>query len=161
MPRTCSICRHPRKGDINQALVDGGTYRSISKEFDVSPPALLRHKKDHLPASLVRAREAREAASADALLADVCKLKRQAGRILRQSQRDGDRRTSLAAIRELRGVIELLGKLAGELREVPTVNVLVSSQYLELRQTITTTLAPYPEARAAAARALKDLPDAE
>ena len=161
MPRRCSVCDHPRKGDIDQALVRGKPYRSVAKQYDVSPPALLRHKRAHLPTSLVRAYEAKEAAQADNLLADMCKLKMRAERIFRKAEKSGDDRIALAALREARGIVELLAKLAGELREGPTVNVLVSPQYLELRQTIITTLAPYPEARAAVARALKDLPDAE
>jgi hypothetical protein len=110
---------------------------------------------------MVRAREAKDAASADALLADVCKLKKRAERIFRKAEKSGDDRIALAALREARGTVELLARLAGELREGPTVNVLVSPQYLELRQTIITALSDHPEARAAVARALKDLPDAE
>jgi hypothetical protein len=113
-----------------------------------------------LPASLVRAHEAKEVAQADNLLAEICKLKRRASRILRKTEKDGDHRTSLAAIRELRGVIELLAKLSGELRDGPTVNVLVSPQYQILQQTILQSLAPYPDARVAVAKALKELPDA-
>jgi hypothetical protein len=114
---------------------------------------------------LQRVRKANEAAHAEtlleALLADVRRLKKRAERIFLKAEKSGDDRIALAALREARGTVELLAKLAGELKEGPTVNVLVSPQYQILQQTIIQSLSPYPEARAAVAKALKDLPDAE
>lgn len=160
MPRRCSICDHPQRDAIDNYLVEGGSYRSIAKQFDVSAPATLRHKRNHLPASLVRAHEAKQAASADNLLANVCKLQKRAERILRSAEKSGDHRVALSAIRELRNTIELLARLAGELQEGTTVSVLISPEYQLMRTTIINTLAPFPDARVAVANALKELPHA-
>jgi hypothetical protein len=160
MGRHCSICDHPRRGEIDKALVAGVPYRAITGQKNITRSALLRHKKHHLPRSLIRARQAKETASANNLLADVCNLKRRAERIFRKAEKSGDDRIALAALREARGTVELLAKLAGELQDGPTINVLGSPQYQILQQTIITTLAPYPEARVAVAQALKELPDA-
>ena len=78
-------------------------------------------------------------------------LQRRTLRILDSAEKAGDRRTALAAIREARGNIELLGKLAGELQEGQTVNVVVSPGWQRVRATVITALLPYPEARAAVA----------
>jgi hypothetical protein len=86
-----------------------------------------------------------------------CRLQRHANSILSKAEMSGDLRTALAAIRELRGTIELLARVTGELQETTQVNVLVSPEYLELRTIILRTLAPYPEARVAIASALRNV----
>ncbi|MDP9359694.1 MAG: hypothetical protein M3R02_31305 [Chloroflexota bacterium] len=60
MPRTCTVCAHPQRASIDHALVAGEPYRAIARRFAASPDAVLRHKTAHLPADLVRAREAEE-----------------------------------------------------------------------------------------------------
>ncbi len=157
MPRRCTICDHPDREEIDNELVEGKPYRSIAKRFNVSAPATLRHKRSHLPAKLILAKKAKEAASADRILANVCKLKSRTERIFRKAEKAEDHRIALSAIRELRNTIELLAKLAGELKDGTTVNVLVTPEYRSLRTTIISTLAPYPEARVAVANALKDI----
>jgi hypothetical protein len=96
----------------------------------------------------------------DMLLANVCALQRRAESILRTSETAGDLKIALAAIRELRGVLEIMARMAGELRDTPNVNLLISPEYQNLRQLIVEALAPYPEARRAVAQVLRELPDA-
>jgi hypothetical protein len=52
MARTCTICFHPRRIEIEGALIDGGpgnSYKEISKRTDVKAAALLYHKENHMP----------------------------------------------------------------------------------------------------------------
>lgn len=49
MARVCTICSHPQREAIETTLVKGGSNRSIAKQFGVSPSAVLRHARDHLP----------------------------------------------------------------------------------------------------------------
>ena len=58
------------------------------------------------------------------------------------------------AIREARGSLELLGKLAGQLQEGPTVNILVSAEWRGLQTVILKALEPHAAARLAVAEAL-------
>jgi len=58
--------------------------RNIAKQYFVSAASLHRHKKDHLPAKLVKAQEAREIAKADSLLDQVIELRDKALSILTQ-----------------------------------------------------------------------------
>jgi hypothetical protein len=74
--------------------------------------------------------------------------------ILERAEKAGELRTALSAIREVRGNLELLAKLLGELRENPTVNLVVAPQWLTLRATILQVLEPYPDARNALCVAL-------
>jgi len=159
MPRRCTVCDHPQRHGIDGALVTGAPYRSIAKRFELSESAVYRHKTEHLPAHLLRAREAEEVAHADDLLEQVRHLQTHALDILACAEKAGDLRTALAAISQARGNLELLGKLAGELDERPQVNVLVSPEWLELRAVIIGALSPHPGAREAVLRAIEGAED--
>src|SRR3712207_3895958 len=133
MPRRCTACDHPERHSIDGALVTGAPYRSVAKRFGLSESAVYRHKTEHLPAHLLKAKEAGEVARADDLLDQVRNLQVHALEILERAEKAGDLRTALAAISQARGNLELLGKLAGELDERPVVNLNVSPEWLELR----------------------------
>ena len=117
MPRTCTVCTHPDREEIDKALLDGGPYRVIAVRFGASASAVYRHKREHLPRALVRAVEAREAEHGANLLDQLQDLQRRALCILDQAEAAGDLRTALAAVREARGCVELLGKATGQLVE--------------------------------------------
>lgn len=115
MPRRCSICTHPEKAAIDTALVAAEPFRHIAARYGTSTGALQRHKKDHLPASLVLAQGAQEVAQADDLLGQVQALQVKALSILAQAEKAGELRTALAAVREARACVELLAKLLVEI----------------------------------------------
>ncbi len=138
MPRMCTVCAHANRLVIDHTLVAGQeALRTIADRFSVSKTALVRHKEKHLPATLAKAREAEEVASADDLLSQVRDLQNRAFAILDVAEGTGDLRTALGAIREARSNLELLAKLLGELDERPQVNVLISPEWLSLRTIIT------------------------
>jgi transposase-like protein len=155
MPRRCTVCEHPERHGIDEALVTGAPYRSVARRFELSESAVYRHKTEHLSAHLLKAREVEEAARADDLLVQVRNLQAHALDILERAEKSGDLRTALAAISQARGNLELLGKLAGELDERPVVNLNVSAEWLELRAVIVGALEPYSEARGAVLRAIE------
>ena len=155
MPRRCTVCDHPERQLIDEALVTGAPYRSVAKRFGLSESAVNRHKTDHLLAHLLKARQVEEVAQADDLLEQVRHLQAHALDILERAEKTGDLRTALAAISQARGNLELLGKLAGELDERPVVNLNVSPQWLELRAVIVGALEPHPAAHRAVLRALE------
>jgi transposase-like protein len=160
MPRRCTVCDHSQKHSIDEALVTGIPYRSVAKRFGLSESAVYRHKTEHLPAHLLKAREVEEAARADDLLDQVRHLQTHALDILERAEKAGDLRTALAAISQARGNLELLGKLAGELDERPVMNLNVSSEWLELRTVIVGALEPHPAAQRAILRALESVGNA-
>jgi transposase-like protein len=157
MPRRCTVCDHHERHDIDEALVTGAPYRSVAKRYGLSDSAVYRHKTEHLPAHLLKAREAEEVAQADDLLEQVRHLQGRALEILERAEKSGDLRTALAAISQARANLELLGKLAGELDERPVVNLNVSPQWLELRAVIVGALEPHPAAHTAVLRALESV----
>ena len=159
MPRRCTVCAHLQRQDIDELLVSGAPYRSVAKRFGLSESAVYRHKTEHLPAHLLKARKAEEVAQADDLLDQVRHLQVHALDILERAEKAGNLRTALSAISQARGNLELLGKLAGQLDDRPQVNLLVSPEWLELRAVIIGALSPHPRAREAVLRAIEGAGD--
>jgi transposase-like protein len=157
MPRRCTVCDHQKRHSIDETLVTGASYRSVAKRFGLSESAVYRHKTEHLPAHLLKARKVEEVAQADELLDQVRHLQTHALDILERAEKAGDLRTALAAISQARGNLELLGKLARELDGRPVVNLTVSPEWLELRAVIVGALEPHPAAHRSVLRALESV----
>lgn len=232
MPRPCSVCTHPERSAIDKALVAGTALRNIAERYGTSATTLHRHKAEHLPATLARAKQRSEEAHASALteqiqaqeaqeqahgrdvmveleccfervnkLLDACDLWLQdpdepsryslepradeisviyvekvgrttlrrkaalstllerlavAGTVIErvEGKHADPRYLLLKTASGLKGQVELLAKLMGQLDERPQVNVLVAPQWLEVREALLTALLPYPEVRVAVAGAL-------
>ena len=150
------MCEHPKREEIDRALVGETSNLSVSSLFGVSESAVRRHKGNHLPAKLVMAQAAEEVAEADALLDQVGDLQRRTMAVLEAAELSHEHRTALAAIREARGNLELLAKLIGQLDERPVVNLNVSPEWLQLRAVIVGALEPHPEALGAVVGALSE-----
>jgi hypothetical protein len=160
MPRSCTVCNHPNRDAIDEALVAGEPSRQLAARYgSLSRPAIQRHGENHLPARLVMAHAAEEVAQADTLLEQVRDLQQQALAILDKAEEAGELRTALSAIREARGNLELLAKLLGELDERPVVNLNLSPEWLELRTAIVLALEPHPDALSDVLRALESTPN--
>lgn len=154
MPRPCTVCRHPDRAAVDAALVDGEPVRTIAGRFGLSHNAVLRHRDGHLPESMAKAREAADVVRGDALLSQVRELQARALAILAAAEKAKDGRLALQAIREARGNLELLGRLAGELQAGVTVNVLGSGEWVRVRGMILAALEAHPAARLAVADVL-------
>jgi len=157
VPRTCTVCQHPQLAEINKALMDRESYRSIAQRFAASPDAMYRHKVEHMPAAVVKAHEAKEVAQADDLLAQLKGLRSKAVGILLAAEQAGDLRTALLAIREARACLETLLEVEGELNRRPQVNLTISAEWVEVRAVLMQALASYPDARAAVGQALLEV----
>ena len=157
MPRKCTICHHVEREEIDAALVRRDTFRNIAAQHGVSTSALVRHSDDHLPKALLKARDVAEVAAADNILGQMQDLRERALAILTKAEDSDDLRTALGAIRECCRCIELLGRLAGELQDGATVNIIISPEWKALQTAILGALEPYTDARLAVAGALADM----
>ena len=155
MPRACSICTHDQYHAINVALVQRETYCAISREYGLGRDALRRHAKEHLPELLARSRDAVEVAEADDLLSRIEALQSRTLAVLEAVEGTDNHSIALAAIREARSNLELIGRVTKELESVPTLNLHLNPQWLELRAVIVTALESYPQARESVLRALE------
>lgn len=157
MPRVCSICTHPERPVIDRALVTGEPYRRIAQRCGVSPDAVNRHKRDHLPAAMVQAATETDVRQALDVVAQLKAINAAALIVLRDARGTGDGALALKAIDRIQRQIELQAKLLGDLDERPVVNVLVQPEFQRVQVAIVAALAPYPEARAAVGDALAAL----
>ena len=150
MPHPCTVCQHPRRDAVDRHLVSGRSNRGVAREYGLGREAVRNHRARHVPQTLTRAREAREEAHADDLLAQVRHLHDRALHILDEAEAADDHRSALGAIREARAAVELLAKLVGELDERPVVNVtnlLASVEWQRVQALVIDVLEPHPEAR--------------
>jgi transposase-like protein len=130
MPRTCTVCRHSERAQIDNALVSGtGTFRSLASRFGLSASSVRRHRRDHLPDTLVRAHAAKEIADAESLADQARALRARTLRLLAKAEADGDTENELAAIRELRALAELEHR--GTMHNDATVPIAVVQEYVQ------------------------------
>ncbi|MEO8391493.1 MAG: hypothetical protein ABI700_00735 [Chloroflexota bacterium] len=155
MAQRCTTCAHPDHVAIDKLLVNGAPSVEIARQYGLNERAVRRHAETHLPATLVQAAQS-DADLADLdVLTEVKRLYNLTMGVLKANEKDG--KMSLAAIREARPILALLGELLGQLDRRPQVNVLISPQWITIRAEVLKALIPYPEARAAVAAALLEV----
>jgi len=154
MPRTCTVCVHQDREAIERALVAGASAQKVSALFRVSPDAVQRHRAEHLPAAVRQARTDAEERQALDVLMQLKAINGASLHILHEARQKRDPQTALKAIDRIQRQIELQAKILGELDERPTVSLVVSPEWAQVRATLLVALAPYPEARVAVASRL-------
>jgi hypothetical protein len=113
--KVCSICNHSNRSAIDKAMVDGQSLRVIAGQTGTAKSALDRHKK-HLAPALVVAKQAERVSESTGLLSRIERLMSRLELICQAATMERDWLPAIAASRELRGCLELLGKLNGELK---------------------------------------------
>ena len=175
MPRTCTICTHEDRAEIERALVHGEPFRNVAVRFGTSASSLHRHKNFHLAPHLAKAfeaanvtraaelvqesevRKARDLGAALDVAAQLRGINAVCLEILQKSRTDGKHSISLGAVDRIHRQLELQSKLLGELQDGgPTVNVLINPEWHQVRVNVLAALSPYPEARSAVAKVLTD-----
>lgn len=159
MPRSCSVCGHSDRVQIDREIVAGIAYRDIAGRFELSKSAIERHAGEHIAELISRSRELRDFVDADQLVGELRVLRETTLGILEEARIGGEHSVALSAIGRLQQQAELVARLLGELVErqrVETVDLAVSDRWKRLRSVIVEALAPHPEARAAVMAALED-----
>ena len=123
MPRTCTVCIHTERAEIDQALLAGQPLRDIAGRFRTSRSALLRHMKTDIPATLVRAKQAADDVHADSLFDRLKGLAADAQAILEEARASGNHSVALQAIGRAEKLLELEARLLGELNDATKVAV--------------------------------------
>lgn len=158
MARTCTICSHEKRMEIDSAFVAGASYRSIAKQFGCSEAAMYRHTSEHI------AREVKQLQSAQKELRglDVVKqLKTINGitlTILKEARNTKDNDTALKAVDRVTKQLELQAKLLGDIDRPAAVYL--SPEWLDIRKALVQALLPFPDARMSVASVLAQMEDA-
>src|SRR5215475_12309086 len=157
MPQTCRVCRAANLSEINLALISGEPLRSIAGRTGLAKSSLQRHKENCLPQDIIQARLFGKIADADMLLGQVCNLQQRSERILARAEQSSDYRVALAAVRELKGLLELQGKFVAANQNAQSSTGQSSLEYLRLRSAILEALDAYPQAKLSVASKLSGM----
>ena len=173
MSRPCTVCRHKRRQEIEAALVAGTTYRTIADRWRISKTALIRHKSACVAPKVAEAVAAAESEHTERLIDQVRGLHDRTvalvvtvegilGRARKPAAKLAAVVVAAKVVKEIRGNMELLGRLTGELDSgKTTVNVFHNPQWIELRGAIVAALVPHPDARQAVLAAVERLTSGE
>lgn len=130
MARTSSISKHPKRKEIDKALVaPGASIRGIARTFRVSEDALSRYVKGgHIAEKVAKAQHAQDIVEADDLLKEIQGIEKTTEDIITAAMnrqvydRDGnlkpaDHETALKALARREKQIELKGKVLGAFKD--------------------------------------------
>lgn len=117
MPRPCTVCKHPRRVDVDKALLDGTPLLRLEKLYRLSRSALRRHRDDHLAKSIAIAAAAVSTLNGevltppihigDNLVEHLRDLQRKASEWHAKAEATGDLRGGIAALHELARLAEI------------------------------------------------------
>ncbi len=152
MPRVCTVCSHELRDTVDGLIVSGQPLRQIANRIGVSDSAVARHRDAHLSPAIAKV----EAERGSKLLNRVERLITRTDAILTVAEESGKVSVALAAVREMRELLRLLGNASGELDDKPgvTVNLMAAPEWLSIRGRLIAALATYPAAREAVILAL-------
>jgi hypothetical protein len=158
----CAACSHPQLSSLEAELAAGTSLRRVAVRYGVSKTSLQRHLAAHSNPALIAMAKARAAGdkpgqSDTASLAEQLRLLIQRARtFLYVAEAAGNLPAGLAAIREVRQTLELLGRATGELTDRPSlvINLVATPEWLAIRTTILQVLARHPQAQLEVADAL-------
>jgi hypothetical protein len=160
LARSCKICTNPERKEIEAAINSGATGVAIAKRFGLTTVNVSRHKTGHMaPLQRIKARRQPQNGHPTSSVERLEVMYADARSLLDDALAHGQTQTSFQAIKELRGVVELLAKLKGEWSDRPAVqvNLLASPDFQRVQTVILRALEPHPDARADVATALMEL----
>ena len=157
MTRTCTVCTHPDRYEIDGILATRSmSYRDIARQHAVSKDAVSRHVSGgHLAELISRAHDAEERAQADALLGRIEDLQRRTLCILEKAETEEHLKTALMAIAQARRNLELIGEVSEQLDRRAVTNIHLNPQWIELRTVLLGALEEHPHARQSVLSALE------
>jgi len=117
MGRKCSICIHKKRKEIEEALLENQSLRHIASQFGINYRSIQRHLKNgHIEKSIIEAHELKDIIHGRDLLEKVFYLQQEALHILREAKRVRDNMTALSAIARASKLLELQGRIAGDIQ---------------------------------------------
>ena len=117
MAMICKICSHPRRLDIDRAIVQGGAIAKIAKEFGVSYSSLYSHSKEHISRQMTQHVDKIQLEESHQLLAKIDGIITKAETIFKRNFDKGADGLALKALAEKRSTIQLLASISYALHQ--------------------------------------------
>lgn len=119
MPRTCTICSHPKRKAIEKALVLGTALRNIAKQYGVGHVSIQRHL-EHVQGVIRKAKDSGDVKRAVSLTDQLEEMRQTTEKVLSMAvgmltPLNGE--LVLKAIDRRHKQIELAARLAGEFKQ--------------------------------------------
>ena len=137
MARSCTICQHLKRSDIDRRLAAGEPAAQVARAYELSPSSLHRHRVNCLKlasSNRIMKEAARGTAavellpSKEALGGAYLELRDRIDEIVRQAQEQGSLNVAIAGLNSVRHTLDSLSRLAGHDRAGSTeVNVAVQT----------------------------------
>jgi len=169
----CKTCQFHDVAALENMFARGAPVAAIARRFKLPYESVQRHCKAHIPPAVLASIEAKAFRAANAkaladlradesenLLNRIVHTRRRINAILSQAEQDKDWRGAILAKKTLHENYTLSGKLIAELNtgtQVINQSLVVSPDYLKLRALLVQALQPFPAARIAVAKALREL----
>ncbi|VTZ52676.1 hypothetical protein MPC4_90151 [Methylocella tundrae] len=145
MSRPCSVCTHPRRAEIDRALVKEVAERTLAKDFGLSRSAINRHKTTCAGLAKVGTKQVREARheisrgtvalallpSPEQLAEMYAALGQRIDAIVEAAAKQNSLTVALNGLGQLRQTWDSVSRLAGHTQPQPTqvnVNVAISAE---------------------------------
>ncbi|MGJ4928723.1 hypothetical protein ACQR1I_13620 [Bradyrhizobium sp. HKCCYLS2038] len=167
----CSICSHKSRHQIEIGLAHGISHEALARRFNVSHDAIGRHAKNHVTPAMRAAILTAQAPSKidlaelqateqEGLLSQLVHQRARLQQLAAMAGDYGDVGAAINAEGKITANLALVGKLLGMIvqrHDVRSTNLLVSADYLAIRQVLVETLRPFPDAARAVGAALHRL----
>lgn len=115
MPRTCTICSHAKRKQIEELLVQGGSLRDIAGRYGTTKSTLERHQ-GHIAETIQQVRNSNDVKRAASLIDQLEELSEIADGILQGAVKAKDGELALKALDRRHKQVELGARLAGEFK---------------------------------------------
>lgn len=116
MPKAvCTICTHPKKADIDAALVAGVMLKTIAQTFGVSRQSAGRHAH-HVIELVGKPKEATKGSDAASMIEELLELEEHLASLYATAQRNKDRKLQLSIIDKRVSLIKFRAELSGAIK---------------------------------------------
>lgn len=167
--RSCHVCDHPRRPEVELRLANGTPVRTISRSYTLSKDTLYRHRRNHMPAALLQQLQVTgkdyptdlatlKRTESEGLLQNLVHERARQQRIADKAEAIDDFANATRASEASRKTSELIAKLLGDLKVGNvTQNILIAPEFHAFRTAVIQSLRQFPDAKRAVLASLQRL----
>jgi len=129
MSRSCTICQHLKRPEIDRRLAAGEPTARLARDYELTTSSLYRHRVNCLklgPSNAIKQEAARGSAALEllpgreALAGHYLELRQQIDQIVQQAQQQGSLSVALNGLNSVKRTLDSLVRLAGHDRAPAT-----------------------------------------